>query len=119
MTVINTVTLWNREIREELMFTQTIKKFLAYFGTRSFNTIFCNSLLPDSPFSNINPVDVLQSISWRFILVLSYHLSHSTLLDLIARITYRGEKESWRVEGREVHRRFGGEAWRKLTSEKI
>ena len=88
MAVINTVTLWNREIREELMFPQTIKKFLAYFGTRSFNTVFataCHLIL-----ASVILIQSTSSSQFLEELLLSYHLPHSTLLDLNVRITYRG-----------------------------
>ena len=68
------LTSWSRVLLEKLTGSQPVKKFPAFYGTRTFITAFTRSrrqsLSSTSSIQSIPP----QPTSWRSILILSFHL---------------------------------------------
>jgi hypothetical protein len=68
------LTLWSRVLLEKLTGLQLVKKFPTFYGTRRFITAFTSarhiSLFWATSIQSIPP----HSVSWRSILILSYHL---------------------------------------------
>ena len=69
------ITPWNRVLREKLTVPQLVKKFLAFYGTRRFITVFTTSHHLSLSWTRPNQSMSPQPISWRSISILSSLLS--------------------------------------------
>ena len=71
----NSITPWSTVLHEKLTVSRLVKKFLAFYGTRRFITVFIRTRHLSLSWARSIQSMPPQPISWRSISILSSHLS--------------------------------------------